>query len=134
MECFVPGQPVTEGSTRALVTRSGRPVVLHDNPALQRYRTSIAWVAHAAMQVQPVTCDVCVSLHFAVGPTGNHRRLDLDKLTRAVLDALTGIVYKDDAQVAELHCERVAASDAVRAGVWIEVETIPDECRDAVRE
>lgn len=32
---------------------------------------------------------------------------DLDKLTRAVLDALTGIVWVDDRQVVALHSTKV---------------------------
>lgn len=34
---------------------------------------------------------------------------DLDKLTRAVMDALSGVCYKDDAQVVSLHVEKVYA-------------------------
>lgn len=33
-------------------------------------------------------------------------RPDIDKLTRAILDALTGIVYKDDSQVVELDVKK----------------------------
>ena len=33
-------------------------------------------------------------------------RPDLDKLTRATLDALTGIVYDDDARVVDLHARK----------------------------
>jgi crossover junction endodeoxyribonuclease RusA len=48
------------------------------------------------------------------------RNPDLDKLARAVLDALTGVLYHDDAQVTGLHLTKVY--DA-RAGLKI---TWPD--------
>ena len=43
-------------------------------------------------------------------------RPDLDKLCRAVLDALTGIAYKDDQQVVSLFATK---SYGERAGVFI---------------
>jgi Holliday junction resolvase RusA-like endonuclease len=43
-------------------------------------------------------------------------RPDLDKLCRAVLDALTGIAYKDDQQVVTLNANKTYGE---RAGVFI---------------
>jgi crossover junction endodeoxyribonuclease RusA len=48
-------------------------------------------------------------------------RPDIDKLARAVLDAMTGIVFIDDAQVAGLIAEKRYAD---RASVEITVEEI----------
>jgi len=45
------------------------------------------------------------------------RPSDLDKLVRAVLDALTGIVWKDDAQVVALKATKV---QGVTPGVEVE--------------
>ncbi len=48
------------------------------------------------------------------------RRPDLDKLCRACLDSLTGIVWRDDAQVVRLE----ASKDYGAPGVMIWVEPI----------
>lgn len=46
---------------------------------------------------------------------------DLDKLARAIGDALTGIVYRDDAQIARLEVEKVYGHSA---GAQIEVRAL----------
>jgi Holliday junction resolvase RusA-like endonuclease len=57
---------------------------------------------------------------------------DIDKLARAVLDALTGIVYEDDAQVASLVATKIYDSldstvicirDLTPEGLWDAAET-----------
>ena len=49
---------------------------------------------------------------------------DLDKLCRAVFDALTGIAYDDDSQVFSLQAERRYAVDNEPQGVHITITTI----------
>ena len=46
---------------------------------------------------------------------------DVDKLSRAALDALTGIVYADDCQVVELRVRKVYCERWVQPGVSIDV-------------
>ena len=46
---------------------------------------------------------------------------DLDKLTRAVLDALTGVLYLDDKQVIELHARKQYALYPAGPGARITV-------------
>ena len=40
----------------------------------------------------------------------NAKRPDIDKLLRAVLDGLNGIILMDDAQVTAVYCEKVYGS------------------------
>ena len=42
---------------------------------------------------------------------------DLDKLVRAVLDALTGVCYKDDSQVVYIETEKVW-DKTTYVGIW----------------
>ena len=51
---------------------------------------------------------------------------DLDKLVRAVFDALTGIAYDDDSQVFDLHAERRYAIGYEKTGAIITVTAIND--------
>jgi hypothetical protein len=48
---------------------------------------------------------------------------DLDKLARSVLDALTGVVFKDDAHVTQL----TASKDWGQPGAFIEIESVASE-------
>jgi len=49
-------------------------------------------------------------------------RPDADKLARAVLDALTGVAYRDDGQVAVLRVSKVYGP---RAQLHVEVHALP---------
>lgn len=53
-------------------------------------------------------------------------RLDIDKLSRALLDGLTGVVYDDDSQVVWLSAEK-AWDDDIRG--WQGVEITVSEAR-----
>lgn len=112
------GQPVPQGSKRAF----GKNVVEVADARLRSWRHDVASVAHTEMNgTQPFTGPVTVQLyfHFArpkghYGTGRNAERLrptapvspqvkpDLDKLVRAVLDALTGVVFRDDSLVVNL--------------------------------
>lgn len=47
---------------------------------------------------------------------------DLDKLVRAINDALTGVVSLDDAQIVEIRAEKRYVGAGEHPGVWIVVE------------
>ncbi len=47
---------------------------------------------------------------------------DVDKLVRAIFDAMTGIVYGDDSQVTD-SSEQKRYADGQKAGVWIYIST-----------
>lgn len=57
---------------------------------------------------------------------------DVDKLARAVLDALTGIVYRDDCQVTELAASKYYAEVNGPAYVDIRIETAAAALASAV--
>jgi len=119
---FVPGRPVGQGSMRSL----GKGRMTHNNPHLKAWRQAVGWAAKAACPGgEPTDAEVFVTLHFAVRPRRQGDAPDLDKLVRAVLDALSGIVYRDDKQVVVIHAERVllpldADDDAEGARIAVE--------------
>ena len=47
---------------------------------------------------------------------------DIDKLVRACLDAMTGLVFRDDSQVVTVVARKLYASDSRLPGVHIEIE------------
>jgi len=118
----VPGSPVPQGSGRALRLRRGprrgKGVVIPDNePALYAYRAALGAVARRARRAAGVSdpfegpVRLVVTFTLARPKTVRralpHVRPDLDKLARAVGDALKGILYVDDGQVVQLSAWKV---------------------------
>lgn len=120
---LVLGTPVPQGSAKAFIVGKGKPhaVVTHDNADTMPWRDSIR--AHARKQVGPVIeyprpQAVHLSVDFvmprrASAPkrsTPKHtRKPDVDKLIRAVADALTGVVYEDDSQIVSVDARKFEA-------------------------
>jgi Holliday junction resolvase RusA-like endonuclease len=118
----VRGVPVPQGSKRALVHRStGRAVVIEQGGQRHKdWRQDVKKAAAEAMIEQApnpdylmdlLTGPVGVSLCFTVPKpksapktrrTWPDKRPDLDKLVRTILDAITGEIIADDAQVVQL--------------------------------
>lgn len=113
---FVPGIPVPKGSAKAFFRKGMRfPVVIQDNAAKQKpWANIISQTAHAHCS-QPFAKAVFLTLEFHMprpkahyrkngdlrpdAPDLHTKKPDLDKLLRCVKDALSGIAYRDDAQV-----------------------------------
>jgi Holliday junction resolvase RusA-like endonuclease len=138
----VAGVPAPEGSVRALMMPGKRfPVVVHDNPkALKEWRGIVQAAATGALDdgaeaypEGPVTVRIIFYLPRPASITVKHRREptvrpDVDKLTRAVLDALTKArVYTDDAQVCELRVKKQYALAEPGALIKIYRTTPPTE-------
>jgi crossover junction endodeoxyribonuclease RusA len=106
--CFVPGVPRSKGSVVSFYSPTQKRVITKaDSKSMAAWCSDVGWLMKIAMRQAHVRCalpgvPVALELHFYfAGPA----RLplveppDIDKLERAVLDALTGILYDDDAQV-----------------------------------
>lgn len=128
----VSGDPQTKGSAKAFRHKStGKIIVRNDNARCAGWSSAVGWKARLAMNagdarhVTPtiLAVPVRVSLAFRLARPKSTKlaapRLDLDKLIRAVLDAMTGIVYVDDRQVVEVS----ARKEWGKPGVDVTVET-----------
>lgn len=96
--------------------RGSKVVMQHDNAMTEPWAMRVGWSARQAMRAQaPIAGPVSVRLHFYLPrPKRMKRELphvkpDVDKLIRAVLDALTGIVWVDDGQVVQVTGQKVYA-------------------------
>jgi len=139
LELWVSGIPQPQGSKRLF----GGRLVEGNDKTLRPWRATIAgearhkFVNNSSESREPTTDAVFVTLgfmfarpksHYGSGrnsheikrsaPAYKSTRPDLDKLVRAVLDALTGIVFVEDSQVAGLS----AWKDWGPPGVAIRVE------------
>lgn len=124
---FVHGDPRSQGSTRAFIVK-GRAVTTNKTPGLDTWRKTIAAAAqpHAHMFEGPVV----VALHFHLGRPQSlpKKRLsyatkkpDLDCLVRSCLDALTAVMFRDDAQVVQIVATKGYARPGARIGVEVMV-------------
>lgn len=138
---FVPGEPITEGSTRAF-TSGQRVVVTHDRgPELDQWRLKVAHAAEAAAREAgweprhdgPVAVTAAFFLprpKSAKGRIFPHVKPDLDKLQRAVGDALAPYkrpgVIKDDSRIVTWHASKYY-SDDYKSGVLVYVSRVDEE-------
>ncbi len=111
---FVPGVPAPQGSKRHV----GKGRMVESSKAVGPWRSTVALAARAAHNGAPIDGPVRVSCAFVFPRPKHHLRAngevresapwrhssrpDIDKLARAVLDGITGIVLRDDGQVSSL--------------------------------
>lgn len=118
----VDGLPASQGSLRAFVVK-GRPVVTHDSSRTRPWREAVKYAALQARGDRAPSSDrpLVLQLQFRLPKPAGYatrtprqrarwlwpwRKPDLDKLVRAVLDALTGILFSDDAQIVRIEAEK----------------------------
>lgn len=124
LDFVVHGEPAPQGSKNQFGGES--------NPRTRPWRAAVSAEAAVAMRDralldEPVQVKVEFlftrpKAHYGTGknaavlkggaPEYVSRAPDLDKLARAILDALTGIVFRDDAQVAHLNVWKRYGSSA----------------------
>lgn len=122
LEFVVYGTPQPQGSTRAFMPKGAKyPIITSDNPKLKSWRQELAKTALLACCELPkdydfprpkgIAMQVSARFYFK-SPKKTHSqhkttRPDADKLLRAALDGMTGIVYEDDSQVAHAQVSKL---------------------------
>ena len=123
----VPGPFAVKGSTFSFVDRRGQLRTKTDSKHGKTFAAAVQWAAkRAGVPLIPKGRGVTLSVVYGFPrPKGRDAkraepcvRPDVDKLSRALLDALTGIAYADDGQVVALSVQKVY-SDQVRARVIV---------------
>lgn len=137
---FVSGVPRPKGSTRSFRhNRTGKIITWADNAErLRPWQRAIAVAARAA-GLKPASGSVDLVVRFYLprpkrhygarglrpsAPDAHTQKPDLDKLLRAVLDALTGVAYRDDGQVLLIEAMKLWADEEAEGrgpGVLIRV-------------
>lgn len=133
------GLPRPQGSKSAIAVKGRAVVVERGRETLRPWRASVSLAASelvAELLAGPVEVDLTFTLprpkrHFRSGARAHElredapayvaTRPDLDKLIRAVLDALTGVVFADDGQVASLVAAKVFGD---RPGVEVSIREL----------
>lgn len=133
------GVPRPQGSKKAFV-RGGKAVLVEQSEGLKEWREHVASSASTHMQYQGLemieNAPVEVRLVFAMprtkamkptDPLTMIQRPDIDKLERGILDALTGVVFKDDSQVCVVHKVKRRCAPGESPNVFINVELAKDQ-------
>jgi Holliday junction resolvase RusA-like endonuclease len=134
------GLPVAQGSMRAFSLKNGGYAMVATNAAkLKPWRLEMKETAASALAgfVTPGAIAVRLELDFRFPRPGGHfgkrgirpsapqqmfRRPDLDKLIRAVLDALKDAgAFRDDAQVDAIRARKRYCSDGEVPGVEVRI-------------
>ena len=137
LQFFVAGVPIPKGSTKSFAIKSKktgkyRAVTTAANNKTKPWQQEIAFAAAREKQLSKVRDlwggPITLTIHFGMKKPVRHPKRhsiphitkpDLDKLERTVLDALTDVVYFDDAQVNEVH-KRKEYSD--KPGITLTIE------------
>lgn len=133
LKLVVYGTPVPQGSKRAFyVKRLKRPVIVEDNKRTKPWRQEVAAAAVEAMEragfavVGDLPVELICTLFFD-RPKSLRKSIrskttnpDCDKLARLIGDALTGTVFKNDAQITDL-VVRKRFSDTPRAEIHVKI-------------
>lgn len=115
IEFRIPGPAAPQGSKRAFRTKGGRIALVESSSKVKPYRAVAALCATEAWRQPPTQGVVALEVAFRFVRPKSHTKADgslragaplapgkpdIDKLLRALLDAMTGVVYVDDSQVA----------------------------------
>ena len=139
------GLPIPQGSMKGYISRGpGRPHVIltSANTRTEPWRQDVAAQAIKAKVPHLALGPVYLEVTFFL-PRPAHRpkkhvapdvRPDCDKLIRAVLDALTSIAWRDDAQVCSIVAAKVYATADEQVGALITVQPLGTPLVEVLRD
>lgn len=134
-DIWVPGLPVPQGSIRAFQQKGMRfPKLTSTSKGLKEWRSMVStalvsFLGNSKPPFQTITGPVAIELDFRLPKpksapkrkrTWPITRPDLDKLIRAVMDSLSGVVVRDDSQITEIVARKAwpETTPGVRIQIW----------------
>ncbi len=130
---FVPGTPVAKGRPRAYKMHNGHIGTYTPDKTVDWERK----VRSYAYDVKPATpldgpLTVCIEFTLLKPKSVSKKRQfpsvkpDLDNLEKAVLDAMNGLIYTDDALICRKYGAKWYTNDASQVGVSVEIKTMEE--------
>ena len=123
---------------RQRFTKNGRPYRDSHHP-VHAYRAQIVTAARGAWVAAPLEGPISLTVvavmprrkseQWKTRPTPAYRhtkRPDIDNLMKAVMDALNGVLYKDDAQVCEIYVQKVVAPGGQDPHTYVTVKEMSE--------
>lgn len=134
LDLFVAGTPAPQGSKRHV----GNGRMIESSAAVGDWRSVVAWTAANEYRGDPpIDGPAVLVVEFVMPrpksfpkrkPTPAHvKRPDVDKLLRAIGDALTGVVYADDSLLTGKHASKRYAEPDETPGARILVGRLDNE-------
>lgn len=137
----VPAVPVAQPRQRHRVVPSGGRSFVHNfTPAkhpVQAFKASVRLAAQGAYQGPPLEGPVGIVVVFAMPRPGrlmwkkrpmprcpHVSKPDIDNLAKSVKDALSGLLWRDDSQIAHANLSKVYAAGDEQPSVRIEVSSL----------
>ncbi len=125
---LVAGSPVAQGNHRI---KGGRfPKIYDAAKGLDAWRALVGMTAQQYAPATPIEGPVRMTMAFSLPvpkSAPKRRRLpaikkpDIDKISRAVIDSLTGVMYRDDSLIVDLRVtKRLAYDGPVGCAITIE--------------
>ncbi len=130
-EFFIQAQPAPGGSKKFVGFRGGIPLLVDDAKNNAAWREVVAIFGKKRMmelQLRPLDCALDVTFIFSLPkPKSVTRELptvkpDVLKLARSTEDALTGIVWVDDARIVSERLRKLYAPCDAAVGCLVRVE------------
>ena len=124
---YVPGVPRPQGSKRHV----GRGIMVESSKHRPAWRKAVAVAARTAHTGTPYDGPVAITAEFIMPRPKNWgkkrqdpmiQRPDLDKLIRAVMDGISGIVIRDDSQAVRMVLAKRRAAPGEGPGVVVVVD------------
>lgn len=78
-----------------------------------KYAISLEILAMGRFEPQEGTIALDITFHVS------NNRADIDNMLKALLDCMTGTIYKDDSQIVELHCYKKVDKQNPRTEITI---------------
>ena len=137
----VPAIPVAQPRQRhRVMATGGKSFVQNFTPAkhpVQAFKATVRLAATQQHSGPPLEGPLCIRMVFVLPRPGrliwksrpmprawHESKPDADNLSKAVKDALSGLLWRDDAQVACMEVRKVIASGQEQPGVEIVVEKL----------
>lgn len=131
----VPGLPVAQPRQRHAMIAGHVRNYVPSKHAIHDFKASVKIAAAGAYRGSLLIGPLEVTIRF-VWPCSSSRRKaergmqswrakkpDIDNLCKAVFDALNGVLFHDDAQIAGLHASKIEGAHGEQARTEIEIET-----------
>ena len=134
---FVPGLPRPGGSKKAFYIKSLGRAIITDDCNNKDWKTAVKWAGKEAIKVPiagavEIECTFYmprIKAHYRTGahvamlrgdaPLRHTKKPDATKLWRSTEDALTGIAWRDDAQICDQTVRKRYNADSIGAQITI---------------
>lgn len=124
----VPAVPVAQPRQRhRIMNVGGRSFAQNYTPTthpINAFKAAVQLAASAAFQGSPLTGPLMLTATFVLPRHWHDTKPDAENLAKGMMDALTGIVWADDRQVAKALIAKFYASADEQPGVFVQVERL----------